>query len=165
VLRGNGRSLPPDAPSSSLRAKRAKFTFREAGISLPPHEHHSIMKTLNSYGQYSIQPNRSHRPHRALHDGWPDHAAFPPTYGVINGLSGNFFLYLATLLKDGNAYFWISDSGMEQDAALALIASYVAWPVQGLPGTYFGEGFNAAMRPQLTTKILQSQLSAWQAAN
>jgi hypothetical protein len=123
------------------------------------------MKTLNSYGQYSILPNGIVPKRRALFDAWPSHAAFPPTHGIINGLSGNYAVYLATLLKDGNAYFWISACDMSHDVASAFDASVVNWQVTGYPGNWFGEGFNAVMRPRLITKILQSQLSVWQAAN
>lgn len=123
------------------------------------------MKTLNSYGQYFIKPNGSSPRGRSLFDPWNAHAAFPFELGIINGISGNFFLYAGTLLKNGTPYFWISASPMTQDAAGALLYDIQTFQVSNYPGDWTGEGFNAIMRKQLQTKILQTDLTIWQAAN
>jgi hypothetical protein len=123
------------------------------------------MRTLNVYGQYSILPNKSHRPGRHLFDKWHSHSAGLLALGQNQGASGSYYFYLGGQLKDGNFYAWICDTPFTLFELNSVFASFVAYQVPNYPGSWEGETFNALARASLNVKILESDLGSWLASH
>jgi hypothetical protein len=87
------------------------------------------------------------------HDGWENHAPYV-SYTVVSDTEfrPHAILFVQTL-KNGNTYVYYTDAYTDDVAAGVVNDSIFNYEVAGLPGGYFGEGFNAIFRSSVTYKF------------
>jgi len=98
---------------------------------------------------------------RQRFDAWPTHATFFVTLAGEQASSGNWFMFFHVQLKGNIDFDYTDEVPRTFDQVVQFADDMAFYQVEGYPGNWVGEGFNALMRTNIKTKIPYSSLGTW----